>query len=863
MPRPKIITAASACSPCNPDCFVTDDEPDQNDIDNPPDGITSNNVEFVVGPPRGIRPIPSMTTTIGGVDTDMDGVPDAADDCPAVVGTEGFFGCPTSAGAAGFFHVLPPGTSAVDPLSFSVELREADIYVLIDRTGSMGDEITNLRNGVVQMITDIRATIPDTWFGIGRFDDLVGDGFGTTSETSNRVYRNVHDLSPSIANVQTAVSTLTTVPSGGDWPEANSQALYSMVTGDGLNIFGTQYVSARTGCPAGRWGYPCFRPSVIPIVILITDAESHNGPTDLLYHRRLTAPSTTPLANGTVTVDIGTLTPARRRFSGSTNSVLLPNTQNVRCGTGSTNDTSRDRYITFNVPTAGTYRFDMAGTSYDAIMYLYNTATPLGAPLQCDRNSFGTRPFIERTLAAGDYTLRIDGHSNDQGNFQLAIYQALIGNNLVNVGDISGEHQTYLGSTAAATNNFNTRCDGGGDGSRDRLVQFEVTTAGLYDFDLLGSSFDTYMYLYSGTAPTAGLLECDDDDAGDDDDDESFIQRQLTPGTYTLRIDGHSSDEGTFQLVIAQHEYSGVSYADSMAALNARGVRFIGVNSGNSVARADLVSMGNATGSTGNLGLPFVYNISGNGSGLTTAVVSAVEALAQYSRMDVDVVVENVNILPGVPASALVQSITLPGGCPARCSAPITNGCSQCLPNTTLPFTVTFANNVIPASAVDQVFNFDLIVRGNLGSVELQRVPVRILVPANAPTTTYMAGTFSRTFDPDAEGTCEIPPTRPDWGLFGWEVSTPGNSSVVFQFRTAETEAELNGMSPITYAVPAGPDVPTAAQYIDVGSMITAAGGQNYLPFLRVTAVLNPTSDGLQAPTLTSMGLQYGCVDSE
>ena len=43
-----------------------------------------------------------------------------------------------------------------------------------------------------------------------------------------------------------------------------------------------------------------------------------------------------------------------------------------------------------------------------------------------------------------------------------------------------------------------------------------------------------------------------------------------------------------------------------MAALNARGVRFTGVNSGNSVARADLVSMGNATGSTGNLGLPFV-----------------------------------------------------------------------------------------------------------------------------------------------------------------------------------------------------------------------------------------------------------------
>ena len=59
------------------------------------------------------------------------------------------------------------------------------------------------------------------------------------------------------------------------------------------------------------------------------------------------------------------------------------------------------------------------------------------------------------------------------------------------------------------------------------------------------------------------------------------------------------------------------------------------------------------------------------------------------------------------------------------------------------------------------------------------------------------------------------------------------------------------------------PAIPTAAQYVDIGNLITAAGGRNYLPYLRVTAVLNPSADGLQAPTLTNMGLQFGCVDSE
>ncbi|MBK6577382.1 MAG: hypothetical protein IPG17_14485 [Sandaracinaceae bacterium] len=197
-----------------------------------------------------------------------------------------------------------------------------------------------------------------------------------------------------------------------------------------------------------------------------------------------------------------------------------------------------------------------------------------------------------------------------------------------------------------------------------------------------------------------------------------------------------------------------------MAAMNARGMRIIGVNSGPTSAYNDLNAVAAATNSLDSDGNAFIENISSNGSGLSTAVVDAVVDLANFSRMDVDVQVENVLLLPGIPASALVQSITLGArGCPGGSRRGQPGGCSQCLAPD-WPFSVTFANNVITPTAVDQVFNFDLIVRGNLGAIELQRVPVRIVVPANAPTTTYMSGTFSRTFDP-AEGTCEIRPRGP------------------------------------------------------------------------------------------------------
>jgi hypothetical protein len=38
------------------------------------------------------------------------------------------------------------------------------------------------------------------------------------------------------------------------------------------------YANPAPACPAGKWGYPCFREESIPIVMLFTDAAMHSGP---------------------------------------------------------------------------------------------------------------------------------------------------------------------------------------------------------------------------------------------------------------------------------------------------------------------------------------------------------------------------------------------------------------------------------------------------------------------------------------------------------------------------------------------------------------------------------------------------------
>lgn len=180
------------------------------------------------------------------------------------------------------YHELPFGTGAgPDGLNFSTVLRTADVYFLFDTTGSMGGELTNLRSAMTTgtfipgcpggVIGAIKCVIPDSWFGVGRHDDMPVSPYGS-SGSGDVAYQNLLDLGDNPAAAQTAVNTLG-LHYGNDWPESQTVALWATVTGRGLQ----GYFGTRTGCPAGRFGYPCFRNGSIPIVMLFTDAAFHNG----------------------------------------------------------------------------------------------------------------------------------------------------------------------------------------------------------------------------------------------------------------------------------------------------------------------------------------------------------------------------------------------------------------------------------------------------------------------------------------------------------------------------------------------------------------------------------------------------------
>jgi hypothetical protein len=180
------------------------------------------------------------------------------------------------------YHELPFGSSAgPNGINFSTRLRTADVYFLFDTTGSMGGELSNLQASMTSgtfvtgcsggIVGAIKCIIPDAWFGVGRHDDFPVSPYGW-APSGDVVFEHRSDIHPDPAVAQAAINGIG-LHNGNDWPESQTAALWATITGRGLN----GYFPARTNCPAGRWGYPCFRPGTIPIVMLFTDAPFHNG----------------------------------------------------------------------------------------------------------------------------------------------------------------------------------------------------------------------------------------------------------------------------------------------------------------------------------------------------------------------------------------------------------------------------------------------------------------------------------------------------------------------------------------------------------------------------------------------------------
>ena len=157
-------------------------------------------------------------------------------------------------------------------ISFRAQILSADVFFLVDVTGSMGEEIEEIRVQLRErIIPGLAAAIPDVRFGVGHFADfpLPDLNYG---ESTDELFRLLSRSTGNIGQVQSAVDRLP-LQGGRDGPEALVEGLFLTATGEGMGRF-----APPASCPADTVGYPCFRAQGSRIVLAFTDAPTHNGP---------------------------------------------------------------------------------------------------------------------------------------------------------------------------------------------------------------------------------------------------------------------------------------------------------------------------------------------------------------------------------------------------------------------------------------------------------------------------------------------------------------------------------------------------------------------------------------------------------
>lgn len=166
---------------------------------------------------------------------------------------------------------LPPREPPRElPVSFVTRISEADVFFLVDVTGSMGEEIEQIRRRLGDTIAPgIAASIADVRFSLAQYADFPISPYGLDDDLP---FRLITASTSDLATLQRGLDLLQ-LSSGGDEAESGLEALYLAASGQGLGLL----VPDRR-CAADTVGYPCFRRAGSRIFVWITDAPSHNGP---------------------------------------------------------------------------------------------------------------------------------------------------------------------------------------------------------------------------------------------------------------------------------------------------------------------------------------------------------------------------------------------------------------------------------------------------------------------------------------------------------------------------------------------------------------------------------------------------------
>jgi hypothetical protein len=125
--------------------------------------------------------------------------------------------------------------------------------------------------------------------------------------------------------------------------------------------------------------------------------------------------------------------------------------------------------------------------------------------------------------------------------------------------------------------------------------------------------------------------------------------------------------------------------------------------------------------------------------------------------------------------------------------------------------------------------------------------------PASTPA--FADAAFTR----DYEGVCATKGTVAVWRFFDWKTVTPSDSQILFSAQTADLQSDLGAAPSVAIGTASGPPI-TNWTGADVGAALPNKTSRHWV---RITALLKPSTDKLSAPVLTDWRQAFSCVPAE
>ena len=269
-----------------------------------------------------------------------------------------------------------------------------------------------------------------------------------------------------------------------------------------------------------------------------------------------------------------------------------------------------------------------------------------------------------------------------------------------------------------------------------------------------------------------------------------------------------------------------------------------------------------ATDALTRAGGPWVTELAtASGEGLDSAISNTIALATTDSAYDIELfdVDNDTTTVDERDFIALIRHHDCAQGEPLRCSSGSGNTCSRCDVGAFLEYEVIFSNTSVAPTGASQVFDFELVARAD-DAVEVERIPVRVMVPDAAAHEfdEFPGSSFYRNVY-DSTARCNTPPEHPKWGDLTWTGSTPGATTIEFQIRTANTAAELLTAIPAVVVIPTD----TTSRTLNLTQELIADGQLYGLPYIQITAMLNPTNSPAGSPTLEGWSFEFVCEAAE